>query len=84
MQGSVDSPIISAVSIGNDVEDAISKSENDSGGEDEESDVEKTSVKVKYETTEISSLCFMDDIFHMSENARAAQEVNKILEDLIA
>ena len=59
------------------VEAAISISEEVGGNEDEQSDVEKTSVNVKYETIELSSLCFMDDIFHMSESARAAQEVTK-------
>ena len=70
MQGSVDDAIISSVSIGNDVCEAFAD--------------EADKFEVKYESVELSPLCFQDDILRMSDSFESAKYGNKLMENVIA
>ena len=69
-QGSVDGAIISSVSIGNDVSEAFAD--------------EADKFEVKYESVELSPLCFQDDILRMSDSFESAKYGNKLMENVIA
>ena len=77
-QGSVDSGILSSVSIGNNVEEAFWK-ENKSKNNDREYKNES----VLYDSIPLSPLCFMDDCFNMSSTVPRAQQGNDIMEEII-
>ena len=77
-QGSVDSAILSSVSIGNDVDEAFSK---EYGAENTAS--EDKNERVVYNSIPLLPLCFMDDCFNMSSTIARAQQGNNIMEEVI-
>ena len=68
-QGGIDSTRISAVSIGNDVDEAFADNVN----------VEA----MKYDSVDLNPLSYMDDIFNMCANVTATQVGNKLMEEIV-